>query len=102
MGSWTEKQNKVFENALAIFDKDTPERWRNLARAVGGGKTEEEVKRHYEMLVEDVGHIESGRVPLPDYQDVRPPCAAKNLQSTTTRGAAGASYAVIVIKDRKM
>ncbi|XP_031095250.1 protein RADIALIS-like 4 [Ipomoea triloba] len=65
--AWTAKQNKRFENALAVYDKDTPDRWRNLARAVGG-KTEEEVKRHYEMLVEDINHIESGKVPLPKYE----------------------------------
>lgn len=65
-GSWTSRQNKMFENALAVYDKDTPDRWHNLARAVGG-KTAEEVKRHYEMLVEDVNKIESGQVPLPNY-----------------------------------
>ncbi|GFY95869.1 RAD-like 5 [Actinidia rufa] len=66
MGSmWTTKQNKLFENALAIYDRETPERWANIARAVGGGKTVEEVKRHYEALVEDVKQIESGRVALP-------------------------------------
>ena len=62
---WTPKQNKLFENALAIYDRETPERWANIARAVGGGKTVEEVKRHYEALVEDVKQIESGRVPFP-------------------------------------
>ncbi|XP_057468942.1 protein RADIALIS-like 3 [Actinidia eriantha] len=70
MGSnstWTTKQNKLFENALAIYPQDTLDRWQNLARAVGG-KTIEEVKRHYEMLVEDVNHIESGQVPLPTYK----------------------------------
>ncbi|EEF52579.1 protein RADIALIS-like 3 [Ricinus communis] len=65
--SWTPKQNKLFENALAIYDKDTPDRWHNLARAVGG-KTIEEVKRHYELLVEDVREIEAGHVPLPNYK----------------------------------
>ncbi|KAH7524092.1 protein RADIALIS-like 3 [Ziziphus jujuba] len=66
---WTPKQNKLFENALAIYDKDTPDRWHNLARAVGG-KTVEEVKRHYEVLVEDVNKIESGEVPLPNYPKI--------------------------------
>ena len=66
---WTPKQNKRFENALAIFDKDTPDRWHNLARAVGG-KTVEDVKRHYEKLVEDVKQIEEGHVPLPNYRTV--------------------------------
>ncbi|CAL9021753.1 unnamed protein product [Prunus brigantina] len=32
---WTAKQNKYFENALAIFDKDTANRWDNVAKAVG-------------------------------------------------------------------
>ncbi|CAK9161941.1 unnamed protein product [Ilex paraguariensis] len=65
--TWTAKENKLFENALAIYDQDTPDRWQKVAKAVGG-KTVEEVKRHYEMLVEDVEHIESGLVPLPKYQ----------------------------------
>lgn len=69
MGSnsiWTSKQNKMFENALASFDKDTPDWWQNLARALG--KSVEDVKCHYQKLVEDVDHIESGKVPLPNYR----------------------------------
>lgn len=68
--SWTPKQNKLFERALAIYDKDTPDRWQNIARAVGG-KSAEEVKRHYEILVEDLKHIESGNVPFPNYRSNR-------------------------------
>ncbi|XP_009618694.1 protein RADIALIS-like 2 [Nicotiana tomentosiformis] len=66
-GSWTAKQNKAFEKALAVYDKDTCDRWSNVAKAVGG-KTAEEVKRHYEILVHDVLYIESGRVPFPKYK----------------------------------
>ncbi|KAK4401533.1 UNVERIFIED_CONTAM: Transcription factor RADIALIS [Sesamum angustifolium] len=62
--TWTAQENKAFERALAIFDKDTPDRWANVARAVGG-RTPEEVKRHYEILVEDIKYIESGKVPFP-------------------------------------
>ncbi|XP_010254825.1 PREDICTED: protein RADIALIS-like 3 isoform X2 [Nelumbo nucifera] len=65
--TWTAKQNKLFEKALAIYDKDTPDRWQNIAKAVGG-KTVEEVKRHYEILIEDLNHIESGKVPFPNYK----------------------------------
>ncbi|KAL6982768.1 Protein RADIALIS-like 1 [Sarracenia purpurea var. burkii] len=75
MGSnsgWSAKQNKQFENALAIYDKDTPGRWENIARVVGG-KTVEEVKRHYQVLVDDVKQIESGHVPIPCY---KPPAGA--------------------------
>ncbi|KAK9990389.1 hypothetical protein SO802_025374 [Lithocarpus litseifolius] len=65
--SWTTKENKKFEKALAVYDKDTPDRWQKVAKAVGG-KSAEEVKRHYEILIEDVKHIESGRVPFPKYR----------------------------------
>ncbi|CAK9178512.1 unnamed protein product [Ilex paraguariensis] len=64
--TWTPKQNKQFEEALALYDRDTPDRWPNIARAVGG-KSVEEVKRHYEILVKDIMQIESDQVPLPNY-----------------------------------
>ncbi|KAL9229875.1 hypothetical protein vseg_005294 [Gypsophila vaccaria] len=57
--SWTPKQNKLFEQALAQYDKD----WQKVARAVG--KSPEEVKKHYEILVYDIKKIESGDVPYP-------------------------------------
>lgn len=68
--SWTPKQNKLFEKALAEYDKDTPDRWQNVAKAVGG-KSAEEVKRHYDRLVEDLMYIESGQAPLPNYKSTR-------------------------------
>ncbi|KAG6591315.1 Protein RADIALIS-like 1, partial [Cucurbita argyrosperma subsp. sororia] len=74
MGSgsnWTAQQNKAFENALAIYDKNTPGRWHILAKAVGS-KTAEEVKRHYDRLVEDVNRIETGQVPFPNYRKPGP------------------------------
>lgn len=58
--TWTAKQNKLFERALAVYDKDTPDRWQNVARMVGG-KSAEEVKRHYEQLLDDLKQIESGQ-----------------------------------------
>jgi hypothetical protein len=57
--SWTDDQNKLFERALAIYDRDTLDYWQNVARAVGDGKSAEDVKRHYEELHKDVQHIES-------------------------------------------
>ncbi|KAG0538604.1 hypothetical protein BDA96_03G250900 [Sorghum bicolor] len=65
---WTAKQNKLFEQALAVYDRDTPDRWHNIARAVGGGKSADEVRRYYELLVKDVEHIEAGKVPFPAYR----------------------------------
>ncbi|KAL1353711.1 protein RADIALIS-like 4 [Arachis duranensis] len=81
--AWTSKQNKRFENALAVFDKDTPDRWQKLARAVGGKTTVEEVKMHYEMLVEDLKQIEEGHVPLPNY---------RNVPSNATVGSSNKGY----------
>ncbi|KAL2348526.1 hypothetical protein Fmac_002526 [Flemingia macrophylla] len=63
--SWTPRQNKLFEDALATYDRETHDRWQNVARAVG--KSVEEVKRHYEILKEDVRRIERGQVPFPNY-----------------------------------
>ncbi|KAG6413396.1 hypothetical protein SASPL_126105 [Salvia splendens] len=67
---WSAPENKAFERALAVYDKDTPDRWANVARAIGG-RTPEEVKRHYDILVEDIKYIESGKVPFPNYRTTR-------------------------------
>uniref|UniRef100_A0ACD5T6X5 Uncharacterized protein n=1 Tax=Avena sativa TaxID=4498 RepID=A0ACD5T6X5_AVESA len=47
---WTPKQNRLFEQALAVHDTDAPDRWHNVARAVGGGKSADDVRRYYELL----------------------------------------------------
>ncbi|KAK8585112.1 hypothetical protein V6N13_139051 [Hibiscus sabdariffa] len=64
---WTPKQNKLFERALAVYDKDTPDRWQKVAAAVGE-KSVEEVRRHYEILVRDLMFIESGQIHIPNYK----------------------------------
>jgi len=64
--TWTREQNKAFENALVVYDKDTPDRWENIARAVSG-KTAEQCKKHYDDLLEDIKNIEEGRIPFPNY-----------------------------------
>ncbi|XP_019708034.1 protein RADIALIS-like 3 [Elaeis guineensis] len=64
--SWTARQNKLFEEALAKYDRDTPDRWQKVANAVGD-KSVEEVKRHYELLIKDINYIESGRAQHRNY-----------------------------------
>lgn len=63
---WSREQDKAFENALATHPEDLADRWEKIASDVPG-KSLEEVKHHYDILVQDVGQIESGCVPLPNY-----------------------------------
>jgi hypothetical protein len=78
--TWTAKQNKLFENALAIYHKETPDRWHNIAKVIGG-TTEEEVKRRYEILLEDIKCIESGKVPLPNYRKIEGSSGLNNISN---------------------
>ncbi|KAK4762620.1 hypothetical protein SAY86_008388 [Trapa natans] len=63
---WTAAENKMFENALAVHDKDTPDRW-NMVAALIPGKTVADVIRHYRELEVDVSNIEAGLIPVPGY-----------------------------------
>uniref|UniRef100_J3L2L6 Myb-like domain-containing protein n=1 Tax=Oryza brachyantha TaxID=4533 RepID=J3L2L6_ORYBR len=65
--TWSTRENKLFEEALAYYGEGTPDRWHKVSRAMGGSKTADEVRRHYEVLEHDVGLIESGRLPFPKY-----------------------------------
>uniref|UniRef100_A0A5B6YVR1 Putative transcription factor DIVARICATA n=1 Tax=Davidia involucrata TaxID=16924 RepID=A0A5B6YVR1_DAVIN len=63
---WTREENKRFERALAINDKDTPDRWLKVAAMIPG-KSVLDVIRQYEELEADVSDIEAGLVPIPGY-----------------------------------
>ncbi|KAE8725084.1 Transcription factor DIVARICATA [Hibiscus syriacus] len=63
---WSPEENKCFENALALYDKDTPDRWFKVAAMVPG-KTVGDVIQQYRELVEDVSDIEAGLIPIPGY-----------------------------------
>lgn len=63
---WTQAENKMFENALALYDKDTPDRWQKVAAMIPG-KTVGDVIRQYKELEDDVTNIEAGLVPIPGY-----------------------------------
>ncbi|KAJ8759324.1 hypothetical protein K2173_006844 [Erythroxylum novogranatense] len=65
---WTREQDKAFENALATYPEDDSDRWEKIASDVPG-KTVEEIRHHYDLLVEDISQIESGCVPLPAYNE---------------------------------
>lgn len=63
---WTPVENKLFENALAKFDKDTPDRWQRVAEMVPG-KTVADVIQQYKELEDDVTSIEAGFYPKYGY-----------------------------------
>jgi hypothetical protein len=64
---WSPRENKLFEQVLACYGEDTPDRWHKVSRAMGGIKTADEVRRHYEILEGDYELIKSGKVPFPKY-----------------------------------
>ncbi|KAG2664476.1 hypothetical protein I3760_16G084000 [Carya illinoinensis] len=65
---WSKEEEKAFENAIAMHwvDEDSKEHWEKIASMVPS-KSVEELKQHYQMLVEDVRAIEAGHIPLPNY-----------------------------------
>ncbi|XP_050203537.1 transcription factor DIVARICATA [Mercurialis annua] len=63
---WSPAENKMFENALAVYDKDTPDRWHKVAAMIPG-KTVGDVMKQYSELEADVNNIEAGLVPVPGY-----------------------------------
>lgn len=63
---WSREDNKKFESALAIYDKETADRWLKVAAMIPG-KTVFDVIKQYRELVEDLSEIEAGNVPLPGY-----------------------------------
>ncbi|CAN1853597.1 Transcription factor DIVARICATA [Linum perenne] len=63
---WTSEENKRFENALALYDRDTPDRWSKVAALIPG-KTVGDVIKQYRELEEDVSDIEAGLIPVPGY-----------------------------------
>ncbi|KAI3783665.1 hypothetical protein L1987_42751 [Smallanthus sonchifolius] len=66
--TWTRYEDKQFEEALVMYPDDLIGRWQKIADAVPG-KTAEQVRAHYEVLVHDLLQIDSGQVELPSYAD---------------------------------
>nr|QSD99515.1 MYB family transcription factor [Melilotus albus] len=66
---WSYEEEKAFENAIAmhwIEKEDSKEQWEKIASYVPN-KSMEQVKQHYQVLVDDVSAIEEGHVSLPNY-----------------------------------
>ncbi|KAL0284395.1 UNVERIFIED_CONTAM: Transcription factor MYBS1 [Sesamum angustifolium] len=65
---WSREEEKAFENAIAMHWSDdcTEQNWSKIGCMVPS-KSIQELKHHFEILVEDVAAIEAGDVPLPNY-----------------------------------
>lgn len=65
---WNKEEEKAFENAIAMhwIDEDCKEQWEKIASMVPN-KNLEELKQHYQLLVDDVNAIEAGHIPVPNY-----------------------------------
>ncbi|KAI4384114.1 hypothetical protein MLD38_009881 [Melastoma candidum] len=74
--SWSRDEDRVFENAIASWEEGGDLDWADLSqlwvRLAGElpGKSLEEIRCHYEALVEDIQSIEAGRVEIPRYDGV--------------------------------
>ncbi|KAI3440531.1 uncharacterized protein J3R85_003281 [Psidium guajava] len=64
---WSREEDKAFENAIAMhWVEDSKEQWDKIASMVPS-KSLEELKLHYQRLVEDVSAIDAGRIQVPNY-----------------------------------
>lgn len=63
---WSREQDKKFEYGLVTYPENSEDRWEKIAADIPG-KSVEDVKKHYDLLVDDIERIESGCVPLPCY-----------------------------------
>ncbi|PHT71901.1 hypothetical protein T459_22686 [Capsicum annuum] len=66
---WTKEEDKINENTLAIYSEDK-DLCTNMEETLPG-KSRDDMINHYNILIEDVEPIDSGRVPLPNYPEVQ-------------------------------
>ncbi|KAJ4821932.1 hypothetical protein Tsubulata_041967 [Turnera subulata] len=89
--TWSREEEKAFENAIAmhwIDEEDSKEQWDKIASMVPS-KSLDELKQHYQLLVEDVIAIEAGNVQLPNYVEEEPTSSTKYPHGLS--GAAGST-----------
>ncbi|KAJ9560270.1 hypothetical protein OSB04_005430 [Centaurea solstitialis] len=65
---WTFAENKLFENAIAEIDPSSPNFFETLAFKVPN-RSIEEIKVHYQALVEDIEMIDADIIKPPKYID---------------------------------
>ncbi|XP_039041237.1 transcription factor DIVARICATA-like [Hibiscus syriacus] len=85
---WTRLEDKLFEDALVIFQEETSDWWQRIADRIPG-KSAREVKEHFDVLVHDVYEIDAGRIEVPNYADdpsvLSSSCDSENQISFTSK-----------------
>lgn len=91
---WTREEEKAFENAIAVHSISEPddEQWDKIASVVPS-KTLEEIKQHFQALVEDVGAIEAGKVALPKYgnEEALSSCSKDDMPISSSKDQRGST-----------
>ncbi|KAK4354353.1 hypothetical protein RND71_026547 [Anisodus tanguticus] len=90
---WSREEEKAFENGIAIhWIEDSKLEWQKIASMVPS-KTIEQVKQHYQLLVDDVTAIEAGNVPIPLYTgEDTSPSTKENSYSEVSTGRSNCGY----------
>lgn len=89
--SWSREQDKAFENAIATYLEDASDRWEKISTDVPG-KSLDEIKEHYELLMDDISRIESGYVPLPSYNSPEGSAGHAGEEGTGKKGGNFGQY----------
>ncbi|KAG5576628.1 hypothetical protein H5410_056762 [Solanum commersonii] len=66
---WTKEEDKIFENTLATKEDNN-----NLLEEMAKEflkKSANDIKDHYNILIEDISSIKSGYVPLTNYPEMQ-------------------------------
>ncbi|CAK7355504.1 unnamed protein product [Dovyalis caffra] len=64
--NWSFEENKMFEYSIAELDPGSPDCFERIAERIPA-KTLKQIEDHFQILIEDIEMIESGRIPLPNY-----------------------------------
>ncbi|KAH0712299.1 hypothetical protein KY285_007863 [Solanum tuberosum] len=66
---WTKEEDKIFGNTLATKE-DNNNLLEEMKKALPG-KSADDIKDHYNILIEVINAIESGYIPLPNYPEMQ-------------------------------
>ncbi|KAG8379374.1 hypothetical protein BUALT_Bualt07G0081900 [Buddleja alternifolia] len=98
---WSREEEKAFENGIAMHLVDNDYDWNKISCMVPS-KSIQELKQHYQLLIQDVADIEAGIIPLPNYNTTTtsqqftnsafsPPLPSHDSTSATGKPVGGSS-----------